>query len=103
MSNELTNLSGSPGIELAPSQTREEAPYVTRMLGGLGLFLFVVGGASALAAAGLFGNGPADPITGIEQPRGLFSLGVSYLLTLLALVLMLIHAVSDSDIEIRRL
>lgn len=104
MNPDTISTSIPPGstLELAPSETRSEVPYFTRFLGGLGLFLFVVGGASALAASGFFGT-VTDPVSGMTQSRGLFSLGTSYLITLLGTLGMLIHAVSDDDLEIRRL
>jgi ABC-2 type transport system permease protein len=102
MSNDLRNEPQMPA-ELAPSETRSEAPYITRVLGGCGLFLFVVGGASALAASGAFGSVVVDPINNISQPRGLLGLGTSYLMTLIALAFMFVHAVGDTDVEIRRL
>jgi ABC-2 type transport system permease protein len=97
MANELLN---TP--ELAPSEVRAEAPFITRMMGGLGLFLFVVGFSSALAASGAFGYASTDGMGGAKQPYGLLGLGTSYLVTLLALALMFIHAVSDNEMEVRR-
>lgn len=72
--------------ELAPSDIRADAPALTRLAGAVGLALTVAGVVSIAAA------GPNIPV----------SAGWGYLIGTAGLALLFVHALRDSDAEIRR-
>ena len=80
---------GQPPAETAPSFVREDEPRVARLAGMAGVMLAVLGG---MALGMILANRPS----GLVGP----SLGSTCLLT--GLVLMLLHAAVDRDLQIRR-
>lgn len=74
--------------ELAPSDTRAEPPTGTRFLGAAGLFLLTAGAITLVVG---------------QYKAVLLSEGWGYLLTMIGLAALLIHAARDNDIEVRRL
>ncbi len=73
--------------ELAPSETAIEVPQLSRLVGMVGLFCLTAGVVSIVAA---------------QYGRGWLGEGVGYLLGVLGLAGLLIHATRDADLEIRR-
>jgi len=86
MSMDSMNFTGRP--EAAPSGTAAEVPAASRVLGAVGLLLAVLGTASVIAA----GYG-----------RGILPVGAGYFAAVLGTAAMLIHALRDGEIEMRRL
>lgn len=76
-----------PRAELAPSETRDQAPTIARVAGTIGLFFAAAGVVSVIAS--WFG-------------RGLFSEAVGYLIAVFGLAGLFFHATRDSDQEVRR-
>ena len=85
MSNALTP---TPG-DLTPSDSQEVVPHLSRLAGMVGLFLLTIGTASVIAAE--------------QYQRGPLGAGYGYLAGTVGLALLLIHALRDSDTEIRRM
>jgi ABC-type transport system involved in multi-copper enzyme maturation permease subunit len=82
---------GPPTVaETAPSPMLEEGPSLPRTVGFTGLFLFVLGTVSVVA------NRATETPRLISESLGFFALAVG-------LCLMFYHAITDSNIEIRRL
>ena len=86
MSNALTP---TPPGELTPSDSQEVVPHLSRLAGMVGLFLLTIGTASVVAAE--------------QYQRGPLGSGYGYLAGTVGLALLLIHALRDSDVEIRRM
>ena len=83
MSSELAT-----GVELAPSETRVAAPVAARAAGAFGLCAVTAGAVSVLAAQ--YGR------------AGIFGQGGGTLLAALGLAALFLHAVRDTDAEVRR-
>ena len=86
----MSQASGGYGAaaEVAPSESRAPDLTVMRLVGGFGgLFLFTLGVASVIAAA---------------YNRGILGVEWGYLCTAVGLGLLLLHAIRDTDTEIRR-
>jgi ABC-2 type transport system permease protein len=77
-----------PAQEWTPSATQVEVPQFSRFVGMVGLFLLTIGTASIIAAD--YGRGPLGASYG-------------YIAGVFGLAGLLIHALRDSDLEIRRL
>lgn len=76
--------------ETPPSPMLEEGPRLPRLIGFTGLFLFVLGSVAVIA------NRATETPRLISESQGFLGLA-------LGLMLMFYHAISDSDVEIRRL
>ncbi len=86
----MSQLSGERGGagELAPSETRAETLFLTRVVCGFGgLFLFTLGVASVIAA---------------RYEYGLLGANWGYLSAFVGLGLLFVHSVRDTDPEVRR-
>jgi len=79
----------APPVETAPSAILAEGPTFARAVGFAGLFFFVLGGVVVIS-------------TRMLGPRWVPE-GFGFLAAALGLALMLYHAVTDSELEIRRL
>ena len=93
MSNALTPTPPDESIarmshDTTPSDSRDVVPHLSRLAGMLGLFLLTVGTASVVAEG--YGRGPLGAAYG-------------YLAGTVGLALMLVHALRDPDLEIRRM
>ena len=93
MSNALTptppdELIARASHDTTPSDTKDVVPHLSRLAGMVGLFLLTVGTASVVAEG--YGRGPLGAAYG-------------YLAGTVGLALLLIHALRDSDVEIRRM
>ena len=86
MSNALNPI---PPGEMTPSDSQDVVPHLSRLAGMVGLFLLTVGTASVIAAE--------------RFERGPLGAGYGYLAGTVGLALLLIHALRDSDTEIRRM
>lgn len=86
MSNALNPI---PLGELSPSENQDVVPHLSRIAGMIGLFLLTIGTASVIAAE--------------RYERGPLGAGYGYLAGTVGLALLLIHALRDSDVEIRRM
>jgi ABC-2 type transport system permease protein len=75
--------------EFAPSHSQDVVPHLSRTAGMVGLFLLTIGTASVVAAE--------------RFERGPLGSGYGYLAGAVGLALLLIHALRDSDLEIRRM
>ena len=75
--------------ELAPSETRDDAPILTQLAGMVGLGFFVAGGVSVVAAT--------------QGYRAVFEGSYGYLALVAGLTLMFVHAIRDGETEVRRL
>ena len=75
--------------ELSPSVSQDVVPHFSRLAGMVGLFLLTIGTASVIAAE--------------RYERGPLGAGYGYLAGTVGLALLLIHALRDSDLEIRRM
>jgi len=84
----MNTITEPPPPELAPSETQAETPMFARIGGATGLFLLTAGVVSVIAA---------------QYGRGLLGDGLGYFVACLGLFGLLVHAGSDSDIEVRRL
>jgi ABC-2 type transport system permease protein len=82
-------LTANPRIETAPSQTLAQAPGIARMVGFAGLFALVLGSVVVITNMAL-------------SPRWITT-GWGYLFCAVGVVLLMYHAVSDTEPEIRRM
>lgn len=76
--------------ETAPSPMLDEGPSLPRLIGFTGLFLFILGTVAVIA------NRATETSRLISESMGFFALA-------LGLALMFYHAITDNDLEIRRL
>ena len=91
MSNALTETDLPPHAagELAPSASQDVVPHLSRLAGMVGLFLLTIGAASVIAAE--------------QYERGPLGAGYGYVAGTIGFALLLVHALRDGDIEIRRM
>ena len=94
MSNALTptppdELTAASRYDTTPSDSQETVPTLSRIAGMVGLFLLTVGAASVIAAE--------------NYDRGPLGAAYGYLAGTVGLALLLIHALRDPDVEIRRM
>src|SRR5438132_1436948 len=80
---------GPPSGETAPSFVREDEPQLARVAGMVGVMLAVLG---AMAVGLILAN----------RPSGLVGMNLGSLCLLAGIVLMLLHAAADRDLQIRR-
>ncbi len=78
-----------PSVETAPSAMMAEGPAFARLIGFIGLFLFVLGAVVVVSTRAL-------------GPR-MVSEGVGFLFAAMGLALMLYHATTDGEQDIRRM
>jgi ABC-2 type transport system permease protein len=76
-----------PPRELAPSDTREDIPTISRLMGMVGLFLTTIGVATIIAN---------------QYGRGFLSVGFGLMDIAIGITFLIIHAFRDRDIEVRR-
>ncbi len=89
MSNALTPTPpGGLANDQTPSDSQDVVPHLSRLAGMVGLFLLTVGTASVIAEG---------------YDRGPLGAAYGYLAGTVGLALLLIHALRDSDLEIRRM
>jgi ABC-type transport system involved in multi-copper enzyme maturation permease subunit len=79
----------APPVETAPSVMLNEGPTFSRLVGFIGLVFLVLGAAAVIS-------------TRVLGPR-LVSEGMGFIFALVGLAMMLQHAVTDGEIEIRRM